>query len=51
MFFAVNFDIWTAMKKDIIPEIIIVERIIIKFGKVSSGISFDIATAAPVLVF
>ena len=50
MFFAINFEIKIAIKKEIIPEINIVVRNISKIEGVKSGIKLFIATAAPVLV-
>ena len=51
MFLAVNLEINIVIKKAIAPEIIIVPIINSKWVKVNSGIIFEIATAAPVLVF
>ena len=50
MFFEAIFDILTAIIKEKIPEIIIVKIIVNKLFMASSGISWDIATDAPVLV-
>ena len=49
--FAVNFAIKIVIKKEMAPAMMIVPIMYDKFVNVSSGISFDIATAAPVLVF